>query len=530
MARTVRYGKRVSLTAFSILSIISLFALIKTNLDVERVALARWTQMISTDRDFVQTVESHCSLIVGEEQSDSEAAFLRAVNLTKSLPNINRCDLRVASKHISRLGVRSFWNFTIHLKNQAGFVFQKSFAISFPLIVALFPLLVWALALSFGIRWSFVGALAAYCFFSAAFNPASLSALVIQSSQRMLVTEKHFLSLCCLYFWSLLIKHSVPKKLVFWPKTLGAALGTWNPVSLAGVFPIQYSRLNIEVGWIEPILCTTLSAYFLVPQWDSVQVLINALTLPRYFTLAVVLFLGVRYIRSHEKSQQPVCMWLIARSLAGIAAIETLAQFVPAISKIDIFLRITLAINTALLITPRRYKWKAIGEGCLVLRWLTLGLFVSTFTVHTGMGDVLLEFCNPRYHPNSVVLYTFFAGLLMGAITGNFSYSFFQILPLLARYHSDPLVQAALIDGVTAGTLLSPFHPITLITFGYFENVVGKTYSARIRLLMPALTVGIIVYSISSLKGISILQPITFVFLCLVFTALKLKEHRWSFA
>ncbi|MBI1862412.1 MAG: hypothetical protein HYR96_15980 [Deltaproteobacteria bacterium] len=522
--------KKARFAVFALCSIFAVVYLLRSGLDEERVALSRWTQLLSTDREFIENVESQCSMISGVDQTDGEAAFLRAVNLSQGEGGSNRCQLRVASKNLSRFGLQSLWNFTVQLKNQEGFVFQKAFSVSFPLPGALAPLIVWALALAFGIRFSLVWAIVAYVSASAAFNPARLSLLIVSSASRMMITEKHFLSLCALYFWSLLMKHSIPRKLMTWPRPLGVLLGVWHPSSLAGVFPLQYSKTFVEKGWIEPILCATLSAYFLVPQWDALQPWLTSLMLPRYFTFAVILFLGTRSWLSAKTERQPVCLWLIIRSVLACILVEGLAREIPTIGRFDLFLRLTLTINVALIATPGRFNWKAIVKNLLVLRWPALGLFVSAFTLTTGLGDVLLEYCNPLYHPNTVVLCTFLAGLLMGTTTGNFSYSFFQLLPLLAKYHSDSLVQAALVDGVTAGTLLSPFHPIVLMTFGYFDQRMINAYKGRISLLWPALVVGIVIYSLSSLKGIIILQPITFTFLCLLFAAAKLKENRWSFA
>lgn len=504
-----------------------------SHLDIhqERLALSRWSAQLSADSSLRQTVENHCSIIVGEEQSDLEATFLRTLGPSRQIFPIKRCLLKVAAESRSKLLVLSQWVFTISLVSNDNFEFQKSFPVRFPLPFALLPLVLWGLAIVFNYRGLWQSSLWIAIFISlflvSGLSPQEVSRTALGCLTRLAITEKNFISLCALLFWALLMGHHRSEPNTQWPRWVGRIFGIWNPASLASLFPLQYVRTHLFSSLSEQAICVCLSAYFLVPDWESWDRILLNIRLPRYFTVALVFWLVLKRVRDRPPPRL-IHRGCLVRSVATVTGVELLAQAVPWLQEIGFTLRMSLAINAGLLIMPRQFEWRKVFKDCLILKWPCLGLFVSTFIVTSGTAELVLETLNPIYHPNAATVLTFVAGIAMGLITGSFSFSYFSLWPLLSKFQAIGLIQASLVDGIAAGTLLSPFHPLTLMTAGFFKTKFQDAYEARLRLFLPPILLSGFIYGLGTLQLFSILLPITFVFLCLVIGALYLRAHRWS--
>ena len=94
---------------------------------------------------------------------------------------------------------------------------------------------------------------------------------------------------------------------------------------------------------------------------------------------------------------------------------------------------------------------------------------------------------------------------------------------------SVPLVRAALLDGILAGILLSPFSLVNLIPAAQFRIGMGALIAERFRQLAFPLEIGVTIYAIGAINSVGILRPATFVFLCLVAVAYQLRKGAWRF-
>ncbi len=509
--------------------VIASFGLIRSDWNEEHVALARWGQSLAIDKEFQDSIASHCSLIVGGEQSDVEATFLRSTNPVRASGTLKRCELRISSYHTSRFFLRASWTYSVQLSAPTGVQIRKSFPVSFALPLALLPLIGWVLAMALSIPVRLSTATCLYLFLAAGMNPTHVTELAWQSMSRMVLIEKNVFGLCILLTWAIALKHSSHIKKVVWPKTVGFLVGIWNPAMLAALFPLQYTKNSIAMGIAEPVICATLSAFFLSLQWENSS--FTHLLTPRYFALAILFTVGVR-ARSLFRSREAIVVSrsFLIQSLLTCAGVFLASLFISGFAVSDRFILVASSLLLGILITPHKLNWRALGTELLLFRWICFGLFVGAFTITSGMAEVVLAFLAPAEQPHASALVTFVSGVSLGLLTGNFSYSYFQILPGLTRYLNTEVVHAALVDGVTAGTLLSPFHPLSLVTFGYFTFKSGLSDVMRERARMAAipLVIALVVYGLDALGGISILQPITFVFLCLCFGALSLRNRQWS--
>jgi hypothetical protein len=131
-------------------------------------------------------------------------------------------------------------------------------------------------------------------------------------------------------------------------------------------------------------------------------------------------------------------------------------------------------------------------------------------------------------HPTALVIFTFIAGLVLGFLTGNFSVTFFALFPVLLKPHGNELVKAALLDGILAGTLFSPFSLFNLLPAAQFGTSLQELTTFRFQQLAYPLGIAGAIYAISTINSVAILRPVTFVFLCLVALAFQLKKSKWK--
>jgi hypothetical protein len=209
--------------------------------------------------------------------------------------------------------------------------------------------------------------------------------------------------------------------------------------------------------------------------------------------------------------------------------VEIAASQWPPLKALPTVTRFGAALFFSELVWPVRVNWKQAGSAWLP--WagmILLASFATSLAIQSGATDMMLVIAEPRIHPVGLVFFTFLAGIAMGFITGNFSSAFFAIFTLMLKSTSQPLVHAALLDGVFAGILLSPFSLYNLVPSVQFRLSHQDLLRFRFKQLMYPLGIGSLIYAVSAVNSVAILRPATFVFLCLAALAFQLRKSYWQ--
>ena len=103
----------------------------------------------------------------------------------------------------------------------------------------------------------------------------------------------------------------------------------------------------------------------------------------------------------------------------------------------------------------------------------------------------------------------------------------FAMYGFFIRSFDQPLVKAALIDGILAGSMLSPFSLFNLFPAAQFGLDLQDLVRFRIKQLAIPLTISTIIYAVCAINSVAILQPVTFIVLCLLALATRLKRNAW---
>jgi hypothetical protein len=205
----------------------------------------------------------------------------------------------------------------------------------------------------------------------------------------------------------------------------------------------------------------------------------------------------------------------------------TLSWFIPTLNSLPTFSLVAFSLLISELAWPANLRWRKAINGFLPLAGvLVLASAFTVASVESGVIDLAKILFDPTIHPSALVLFTFISGMALGLVSGHFPTAFFALLPLLTQ-NSTPILRAAWVDGVLAGWLLCPFSLLNWIPSTLFHLPSTDTFRARFHQVRIPLVLGIAVYAISGLSSLTILRPVTFVFLCLVIVALHLKHKKW---
>jgi hypothetical protein len=251
--------------------------------------------------------------------------------------------------------------------------------------------------------------------------------------------------------------------------------------------------------------------------------------MPRYFTFSALLFV----LLQQGKIQREPCVWHIPgfwRSLLFVVLVETHAFHTSFWDGTNHLTRIGLSLVASQLVWPAQMNWKRVGRD--TFKWggmLAVGALFATLGTQLSITDLVLFALNPMMHPTGTVFFTFLSGLGLGFVTGNFAIAFFTLYTALSKSASIPVVQAALLDGIVAGILLSPVSVLNLLPAVQFGLSVKTVVVHRFRQLAFPLIIGLLIYAVSAITSVAILRPATFVFLCLVAVVIQLRKSSWKF-
>ncbi len=539
----MNYGREIG---FLTSVIATAFILLLIPVDASRVALLRLDHALNFEPYLRDDIARHCRALAGRPGNAEEKFFTDKFPLSQKEGNAPPCTVSVASSSFHRFFLRSYWDYVIRVQPEnAPPFFEKNYHVQFPRPLCLLPVALFLLALVFGFRsWGMGCMLVSYVFLLAGANLIRATELIIQSSVQIVTSEQTFPGLCLMLLWLaafLSRKEEEPLK----PRPIppyekvvsragSAVIGFWNPAvyTLLGrlAIPLRGTVSRLTPFLDAQLLVACLSLYLFSPETRKLPLILEeSLSLPRYFSFSIILFVALTYFTRRKRPDAEVSpisrLWIAA---AFIITGELLAWRFKAFVEIPTLVRVGAELLCSELIRVSRIDYRRAAR--VFLPWAG-ALFVSSFgavlSQRAGITDLALAMSMPQVHPTLFILFTFLSGLTLGFLTGSFGTSFF-VLVLTIHSHDFAQSRAALLDGILAGTLLSPFSLFNLLPSAQFEIPIQKLVAFRWRQLAVPFLIGSIIYSISAINSVAILQPVTFVFLCLLALTIQLKKRTWT--
>lgn len=509
-----------------------------------KFALHELAPLLQSDIRFRDQVAEKCGTLSAPGGTVTDKFVQERFPIPSATATPVECTLLTQTSSITRLQLRSFWDFHIQVRDPSGTpVAERHFGVDFPTPLVLLPLVLFLLALIFefkrwGIRWT----AATFLFLSCGANVIQVLRSLVEGTRTVFTGEQSWVGMFLVLFWVALCRGRQMQRL---PATVSpegrwlnrgivGALGLWNPAALTLgarlLLPYRGTIARVAPFFSFQVLIVALSVYLLTLGTDGVRAFFShSLWMPRYFTFGTLLFLFLQY----EKPKYEPLVWHLPgiwRTLVLIGAIELWALYSPIWDGTSNLTRIGVGLVLGQLVWPTNLVWKRIGRD--MGRWssaLFLGAFLTVLSTQQGVADMMLLALDPHMHPTGMVFFTFVAGLAMGFVTGGFAVAFFGLFMAMMKAATVPLVQAALLDGVLAGILLSPFSVLNLLPASQFGLSASSVVAHRFKQLAFPLAIGLLIYAVSAITSVAILRPATFIFVCLIAVVIHLKQASWRF-
>ncbi len=513
-----------------------------------RVALRRLDAALGRVPQLKEEISALCGTLAPRKGFVSEKRFSDhfAAGLTGNV--LKACTVNIESASLNRFHLHERWNYLVQIQPLAGGIpIERSIRVEFPRPLALLPIGILLLALIFEMRFWGFGLTAG--FYLLALFGGSLTRLLEALSHLpldLVRAEPNFQGLAVIAAWAacLLARKPPPTPAVGWEKAalqgLGLGVGLWSPIGFTTMgrvfFKVKGAASRLSPFLNAQLVLATVSLYLLNVSLDGGlsglgKSLFASARLPRYFSFALLFFLGLSIVMRAQiapwAAQPSVRLKSLGRGLIAVILVEAAAWFVPWLAQWPTLVRVGTVLLLSELVYPVGIEWKVAGRNAgLALLALTASFGIPLLSFEAGLIDVAMVLADFRQHPTALVLFTFLAGLLLGFLTGSFSAAFFSLVLGLSA-HDVPQARAALLDGILAGMLLSPFCVFNLVAAAVFGLSPRRLLAFRWRQLGFPLAVGSVTYAVSTLASVSILQPVSFVFLCLVALTWHIRVRGW---
>lgn len=539
----MKFGREISF----LLSLIATGLILNlVSYDETKVALLRMDVPLRQDRPLIDEISSQCRILYSKADTRIENFFLERLSPNTTATGTESCQLNIVSDSSQRFYLRTYWNFRLQVRaEQSPFQVERSFFIEFPKPLAFLPIAGFLLALIFEVSfWGLGWTLASYLFLLGGGNFIQMTNLSWRSTWLAITTEPTFPGLALILLWLAIYRNHRVSRTPFqeattaWETFLSRAINTtfglWNPSAYTALgrafFPARGALARLLPFFDAQLLIVCLSLYLLSVDIKNVKdILEKSLFLPRYFSFAVILFLGLAY--SATRSRKPIVTWQMPhfwRAFVLVILVELLALRLHWLKDQPTSLRLGIALVISELAWPVGIRPLASLRSYFPwLGILLLTAFLSTAGHESGAKDLLMVLLEPRMHPSVIVLFTFLAGLGLGFLTGNFSAAFFALFMTMARQQEEPLLRAALLDGILAGNLLSPFSLYNLLPMAQFGLDLRELITMRFKQLFYPTLIGATIYAVSAINSVAILQPVSFIFLCLLIITFQLRKSSW---
>lgn len=512
------------------------------------VATHRLEQDISQSLGTLQQISSSCNELIANENTPLERWFINQLAPSKTITdskNQTSCVLKAQENHSTRFYLFAQWTlgFEIFKSGSPSSFVSAQYSTEFPLPLSLLPLLVFMFMIPF--NHSKNGSLLhllAYFLFLSGLSLIQFLNLVPKTLVDIFTTDRLFLGLLLFSLWLALknvsdriqTRMATTKLEALLNTFISNIVGIWNPLlyTLLGplIFPLGHQIKNLNLFFNSQMIIITLSLFFLGLDFSNVYSFFTTFLTPRYFSFAIIFYLFSTLIPKIP-SRQPI-IWQIKhfkRYFFVVLFIETVSFLLPESKNIPTLTRIALAF---LLVEFSRFKlesWRAISQ-----RWrgplfaLLISAFTAAFSSKIGVLDLVIAICDPRKHPTTVVPFNLLSGFVISFLTGGLASPFFVLLSDMMQTSPNPIMKAALFDGVLAGLFLSPFSLFNLFPAFQHNIPIHEVLKLRCRQCFIPLFVGLIVYFVGTVTSLRILPPVCFVFCCIGVVTLKLKRSQWK--
>ncbi len=515
--------------------------------DEQRVALFRLQPQLQLDSTFDALIKKNCPSLIAKNQRPAEN-FIAEKFSPSTKATESRCLVSVETSHSQRFHLRSHWLFLVQILGVDGSVVtQQTISAEFPRPLCLLPFVALLFALIFGIKvWQLRWLLGSYLGLLAGGNLIQGLDLLTKSFVTTLTSDPTFWGMALILLWAAIQRCAtsryVPARIET-GKGQGSLnrvstmlVGLWNPAVYTALgrtlYPFRAQASRLLIFFNAQVLVATLSLYLLGVDFQARKFWENSLSLPRYFAF-IIFFFYLLYAWKGRTTKQ-VLLWKIPRIGQGlllIALMETAARLFPEafplLGHFNTLTRVGISLILSELLPPRPIDWRSVP------RQFTPGLIavlvsasIPALSAQSGLTDLVLALFDPRLHPSTFILFSFLAAVAVGFVTGSFSVSFFAFFNVLINHSEQPILKAALMDGVLVGSLLSPFSLYNLIPATEFGYDLKDLLHARFRQLGMPLAMAILIYA-ATLPAVTMLRPLMFVFLCLVAFALDLRRNHW---
>lgn len=509
-----------------------------------KVALQRLGSHLQPEtRSFRFLIRDHCDALTFETKT--EEAIAKAVFPTLAVPAKRSCQLIVQESSLSRFHLVTNWSYGISvLTPDKKLLLEKTYQVHFPRPLILLPIVIFFLSIFYEFSfWSLGLTVSSYLLLLFGLNLKHGIEETARTLTLMVETDKTWLGLCLLVLFLKIAKsreHSHAKVSTLTPaeialnRILLGATGLWSPgfftIFAVLLMPVRASLRRLRTFFDGHVVICAISLYLLASQdKPSLELLRSSLLLPRYFSFTFFLLVFVVYGSPRRKKQSAI--WRlpdIRRYFFSILAEELISFYVPLMRTIPTLSRVALMLLIAELTLHKHIHWKEVFRKSLYpVCAIILCALLSILSTESGITDLGLALCQPQAHPTALVLFTYISGLFLGILTGSFSTAFFALIPHFANIQTLPIARAALLDGILAGNLLSPFSLFNIIPAILFGIGFQDLIRFRCKQLWIPLLIGGAIYAVSAVNSVAILRPVTFIFLCLVAAAVKLKKSNW---
>ncbi len=531
-------------TGFLVSAIASFFILYRLPFDSRLVELFRLERTAPIEKGWMGESLSQCSKINSLNSTREEDLWAERLSRATS-PSGAPCNIVVTSVRNSQLGLRTFTKGEARVLFTSGIlVARRPFSLQTPSPLVLFPFALFLLGLIFRVV-AFGPMLTFFLFalFTEGGNLILLFSTFAKATTRLVSGDKYFWGLSFVLAWVALFSTRVedntdqnrrlPFKVpAFLSQWMGILVGIWNP----GVFSCFLTLFRLPARGLskmaplfnQQILAVTLSLYlFNFDRTRGGQWLESSLLMPRYFSFAVLILLVLQprpMFLSYQESQTWFFRFL--RPACLVIPIELLLQMWPAWRGFSVLARV------AFLLMVCEFAWSKGLRLRPAMRVFITGLvplflcfLAGEMTTASGVPELVTVITHPRFHPSFYPLFVFLSGFLLAFVTGNPATAYFT---LVLNLWGQAGPRGALVDGILAGALLSPFSLLNWVPLRQLGVRPIAWYLGRFRQLGPALAIGGFIYTIGGIQSVAILQPVTFIFLILVAVAFALKERGWQ--
>jgi hypothetical protein len=514
-----------------------------------QVVLLRLDRILRTEGTFLNALHDNCQTLHATQDLRLERAFVQQYSRTLNDAAPTACQLTLVESHYERFGLRSYWDIGLRLSTKEGQKIEQShFDVDFPLPLTFFPVVLFFLGTLLGASfWSLSGMLACYLFLLAGGNFILFTQRAVHTANTLLLTDVTLMGFVVLLFWSTLFRARRPEEHPektprypvekFFNRILILLAGIWNPIFYTLMGRVLYPQRNnnpTQLPFLHiQLLVACLSLYVLNIDINNPLAakasLWASMTLPRYFTYTALIFLVL--VLNQTRVKAPQILWHLPhfwKSLVAVIAVEAASFYLHFLAGYPHLVRVGVGLLLGELFSRHKIPVRALYQQFLPgAALLFLASFVSAMSIDIGVIDLAVALWDPKSHPTGYVLFTFFAGIGIGFLTGSFSATFLALFTLMLTAYDIPLVRAALLDGVLAGSLISPFSLYNLVPALQFGIAPHKILRYRMQQLALPIGIGTIIYTVSAVNSVAILRPVTFIFLCLVAFAVYLRKGNW---